>query len=147
MRPTRALVAAIAAAMGLAGGAGVAGAVLTRTATVSQAPIATATLAPASAFAADCDAVLGIGQVSLTWAPTPSTFATGYEVWRRQGAGAWVLRATVTPRTAATHADSLGLLTGLLGTTFTYRLVAVRGGWSTATATEPSVAVSPLGIC
>lgn len=147
MRPARGIVAAFAAVVGLAGGAGVAGAVLTRTTTVPQAPITTATLAPATAFAADCVAVLGVGQVTLTWTPTPSTFATGYEVWRRQGAGGWALRATVAPRTAATHADSLGLLTGLLGTTFTYRLVAVRGGWSTAAATEPTVSVSPLGIC
>jgi hypothetical protein len=75
---------------------------------------------------------------TLTWTPTASPFATGYNLRRWNGA-TLELDTTITPRTAASYVD--GPLTD--GTTYDYELEAVYESWTSGAATTSVTPTCP----
>jgi hypothetical protein len=93
----------------------------------------TATLAPPTALAANRSCLAGIQTVTLSWTPTASTWATGYRVWRKAGAGAFAHVGTVVGRLSSGYIDTPLALT----TTYTYYVTADYSSWS-ASSTQVS---------
>ncbi|GAC1602202.1 MAG: hypothetical protein NVS3B21_30230 [Acidimicrobiales bacterium] len=92
----------------------------------SSAPSAGASVATASVSAPvlaapTCGLVSGIGPVTLTWAPTTSTFATGYQVLRSANNGAFVLLVTIAGKTTTSYIDNVAANLG----TLSYELITV----------------------
>lgn len=129
MRTRRRAAAVLAAALtgaltgGLVGGPAVA--------SFLDPPVATSTfiadtLQPVTGLAAADGCLLTIRDITLTWTPTSSTYATGYEVYRKVGAGAFALHATVPGRLVSTYVD-----TPLsASTTYTYYVRTLYASWT-----------------
>ncbi len=91
--------------------------------------VTTDTIAPPTGLGASAAA----GVVTLTWTPTVSTFATGYDVLRSTTSGSgFSVVSSVTPRTAVTTTNSPG--TG----TFYYVLQSAYQGWRSASSNQAS---------
>lgn len=74
--------------------------------------------------------------VTLSWTPTTSTAATGYDVLRSTSSGSgYSVVSSVTPRTAASTTNSPG------NGTFYYVLQSVYQNWRSANSNEVSIAV------
>lgn len=96
------------------------------------ASMATATLAAPTGLA-------GTGGLtaSLTWTPSTSTTATGYELWRSATTGSGYTQVgTVTPVSASSTTDA-----ATAGTWY-YVMRTYAGGWTSAYSNEASVLVS-----
>lgn len=77
-------------------------------------------------------------KATLSWTPSVTSTATGYNVLRSATSGAGYAQvATVTPVSAATTTDSPG--TG----TWYYVLQTVLSGWSSASSNQATVVVNP----
>ncbi len=77
------------------------------------------------------------GQAVLTWTPSSSSAATGYELWRSATPGTGYAQvATVTPVSTVTATDAAG--TG----TWYYVMRTYLGGWTSAYSGEAAVPVS-----
>lgn len=140
-RAARAGVLVLTLVLGLGGPLATgAGAGFLDTAVAAGLPVSTATLAPPTGLTADGRCVLLAPRVDLSWVATSSTFATGYAIYRRTGTGTYTKIADVSGRTVTTHTD----LTVSAGTSYSYVVHAIRGGWSTASA---GVAVTTPGLC
>jgi len=99
---------------------------------VSSAAFATDTLDPPTLLAA-----VGGSSVTLAWAPSVDTYATGYAIYRSSTSGTgYTLVSTVTPGTAATTTDDPG--TG----TWYYVLQTTFEGWSSADGNEATATVT-----
>jgi hypothetical protein len=90
-------------------------------------------LQPPTSLAA---AANGSGVVTLTWTPTTSTQATGYDVLRSTTSGSgYGVVSSVTPRTATTTTNTPG------NGTFYYVLRSTVQSWTSALSNEASVSV------
>ena len=135
--PSRRLVvaAAIAGAV-LVGGARLAWATFTASATAT-ATYTSATLAaptnPATA-AGTCSTVTG-DQITVTWTATASTWADGYEIRRSVvSGGPYTVVGTVSGRTTTSFTN--GSL--LFSTTYYYVVRSTKGAWRSADAAQVS---------
>jgi hypothetical protein len=101
--------------------------------------ISAATLSPPSALTATRSCVRNVRNwVVLRWTATPSSFATGYEIFRASGSGSPASIATVSGRGTVTYTDK----TVSSSRTYSYTVQATYLGWSsvpsnTATITTP----------
>ncbi len=102
--------------------------------------VSSALLAPPTGLAAANGCVLTIPRVVLTWTATTSTFATGYQIYRKIGVGAFLPLATVSGRTTTTYTDT----PVLVATTYTYYVAASIQGWS---ADSSSVSITTPALC
>lgn len=77
------------------------------------------------------------GQAVLTWTPSTSSTATGYELWRSATSGSGYAQVTtVTPVSAATATDAAA------AGTWYYVMRTYVGGWTSAYSNEATVPVS-----
>jgi len=95
--------------------------------TATQSGIAVAPAAPINLAAATASA----SQINLTW--TASAGATGYQVQRSVGGGAWSVVATTAAGTTADQDKGLAA-----GTTYTYRVVATGSGVNSGSSNTAS---------
>lgn len=79
-------------------------------------------------------------RVSLSWTPTTTSFATGYDVYRGVGAGPQTLLTTLSLRTTSTYVDTAVLVL----TTYTYSVRTRFASWSKASS---SVSASTPTLC
>lgn len=102
-------------------------------------PVSSTSLAAPTGLIATPSCVLVTARVTLSWTATPSTFATGYQIWRKSGTGSFALVGTVSDRTTTTYVNT----PVSLSTTYTYYVAAVVHSWSadstTAAATTPAL--------
>jgi signal peptidase len=113
-------------------------------AAVSQGQITTDTLAAPTNVAAvgGCRSVILGPKVALTWTPTASAYATGYEVRRATSAGGpYTLVATLAGRSTASWTDT----SVSAGTTYWYRLRSTYLSWSSADT--PAVSATTPALC
>lgn len=104
-------------------------------------PVSTASLAPPSGLAAANRCLLTVPSVALSWTATPSSFASGYRVYRRLSTdAAFSLRATVSGRSTTSYSDS----TVVGGSSYVYVVHAYYAGWS---ATTGSVSITVPLLC
>lgn len=101
--------------------------------------VSAATLSPPTGLAATSNCVRNKHNwVVLNWTATPSTFATGYQIFRALGAGTPTSIATVSGSGTATYTDK-----GVSASrTYSYTVQASYLGWrsvssNTATITTP----------
>jgi hypothetical protein len=102
-------------------------------------PITTATLTAATSPSATASCLTLIPRVTVSWTPTASP-ADGYRIYRRTGAGAFSLRATVSGRTTSAYVDA-PLATS---TTYGYYVQAYVGSW---TADTTIVSATTAAVC
>jgi len=100
--------------------------------------ISTATVAPPTSLGATCAINRrGSGTVTLTWVPTTSAFATGYELYRSTNGGSSTLLAPIAAASTTTYTDHVVKVTSV-----TYLLVAVaRFTQTTWTSTDSNTVV------
>ena len=102
--------------------------------------VSAGTVAPPSGLAAASNCVRNAHNwVRLTWTATPSTFADGYQIFRKSGAGAPVAIATVSGQGTVTYTDK----SVNSRTSYSYTAQASYLGWrstssNTATITTPN---------
>ena len=126
------------AAAGVAGAAPAAASFLRASSTTLD--VSTATLAPATGLAAGeglCIKNKSLPTVVLTWTPTTSAFATGYEI-ARDG----TVIATVAGPLSATYTDAMVAPS----TTYSYSVRAVRNYWRSPWA-APAQVTTPSKQC
>lgn len=101
--------------------------------------VTTGAIAPPTSLSAvpGCAGTLN-PKITLTWTPTPSTFATGYVVRRRLVGGVYVTVATLSGRATTTYTN-----TGLLGNT-SYQYVVQASFQSWTADSSPATATTPL---
>lgn len=137
-RPRRRELTPVVVSLVVLGSAGVALAAFSG-ATSAGHTLSSATLEPASNLTAStsCGPLLSVtAEATLTWAASPSGFATGHKVERWLGAA---LQSTtlVTPRTTTTLTESALSV----ATTYTWKVYAYAQGWTsspvTVSATTP----------
>jgi hypothetical protein len=112
----------------------------------SPTPTTTAPPAPplppgALTASSDCQALIALPEVTLSWTPSPSPSVTGYEIFRGPDIDAMSERATVSGRNSTSYTDTS---LSLLDSTYWYRVEAISGG--THVGSNP-VSVSTPALC
>ncbi len=103
-------------------------------------PISSGSLVAATGLSATPSCLLVVPQVTLSWTPTTSLQATGYQVFRKTDGGSYGQIATVSGRTASGYLDT----TVSIATTYTYYVRAYVGAW---TADSATAAVTTVALC
>lgn len=108
--------------------------------------VSTATLAAPTSLASSngaCVPMTGPVAVNLSWTATPSTFADGYEILRRDSStGAYTSIGTVAGQTTTIYTDA----TVAFSTTYRYVVLATKLSWRSANSNE-SVITTPTLTC
>jgi hypothetical protein len=114
-------------------------------ASVGQGTVSTATLqAPSAPATAAGSCTPGVGAtIVVSWTPTSSTWADGYEVLRSlTSSGPFVAVGTASGQSTSSYANS-----GLLPSTAYYYVVkATKGGWRSAASAQVS-RTTPTALC
>jgi hypothetical protein len=118
------------------------GATYSDTASTTGSDFAADVLDPPSSLGASA---VALTTVTLTWAATPDTYATGYRVMRSLNGGAYSELTTVTPVSTTMYVDSVGAIGA---GQYSYYLVTYHGNWnSVASNTVTCTQVTLVLIC
>lgn len=86
--------------------------------------------------------VLTSTQVKLTWTATSSTWADGYEVFRKTGAGSYGSIGTVSGQSTVTYTDT----TVAFLTSYTYVVQASKNNWRSPDSGSAAI-TTPTTLC
>jgi signal peptidase I len=105
---------------------------------VSQGAISSATLFPATAVAAEggCQPSVSVPEITLTWTPTASTFASGYEIFRSDNSGGpYAPVSAVSGWTTTSYTDTSATDAAM---TYYYVLQSITPDWSSLDSIQAS---------
>lgn len=102
-------------------------------------PVSTTSLASPTGLTATPGCAGTTPQVALSWTESPSTYATGYAIYRKIGSGAYLALATVSGRTTTTYTHS----PVLTSTSYSYYVATTFYNWS-ADSAEVTTTTPPL---
>jgi len=102
-------------------------------------PVSTTSLAAPTGLTATASCSGTTPRVAMSWTASASTYATGYQIYRKIGVGAFLPLATVSGRTTTTYTDS----PALLSTLYSYYVATTFYSWSAnsspASTTTPAL--------